>query len=130
MAGKVECFQICGPFRSGLIQNSAKFSINGNRPEMVYPGLFIGGTDLTVADSSSGAVVGGWMAANAILGYSLIDHLYLKKNVTNDLQRFLENPSMSTERDGVIVEDLAVPIKRFVSEKGVVTLQKTNRDFF
>jgi hypothetical protein len=80
---------------------------------MVYPGLFIGGTDLTVADSSSGAVVGGWMAANAILGYSLIDHMYLKKNVTNDLQRFLEDPSKSNERDGVIVEDLAVPIKSF-----------------
>jgi hypothetical protein len=109
--GKIECFQISGPYRSGLMQNPARFAIKGNRPEMAYPGLFIGGADLTVADSTSGAIVGGWMAANAIVGYSFIDHVYLKKNITTDLQRFLDDPSMATERDGVIVEDLAVPFK-------------------
>ena len=83
-----------------------------------YPGLFIGGADLTVADSTSGAIFGGWMAANAIMGYSSIDHTYLKKNITTDLQRFIDDPSMATERDGVIVEDLAVPYKRILIGKG------------
>lgn len=107
--GKIECVQICGPLRSGLVQNPVRFAIKGNRPETTYPGLFIGGADLTVADSTSGALVGGWMAANAIMGYSFIDHLYLKKNITSDLQQFLEEPSLATVRDGAVVEDLAVP---------------------
>ena len=71
-----------------------------------------------MADSTSGAIVGGWMAANAIIGYSFIDHMYLKKNITTDLQRFLDDPSMATERDGVIIEDLAVPYKKIVIGKG------------
>jgi len=100
------------------VQNPARFAIKGNRPETTYPGLFIGGADLTVADSTSGALVGGWMAANAIMGYSFIDHLYLKKNITSDLQQFLEEPSLATVRDGVVVEDLAVPFNEKLSEKG------------
>lgn len=76
---------------------------------MPYPGLYIGGADLTVGDSTSGSIVGGWLAANAVMGYSLLDHVYLKKNITSDLQQFLDEPCMETERDGVIVEDLAVP---------------------
>lgn len=71
-----------------------------------------------MADSTSGALVGGWMAANAIMGYSFIDHLYLKKNITSDLQQFLEEPSLATVRDGVVVEDLAVPFNEKLPEKG------------
>eukprot|EP00571_Detonula_confervacea_P008601 CAMPEP_0172316150 /NCGR_PEP_ID=MMETSP1058-20130122/27481_1 /TAXON_ID=83371 /ORGANISM="Detonula confervacea, Strain CCMP 353" /LENGTH=1040 /DNA_ID=CAMNT_0013030407 /DNA_START=76 /DNA_END=3198 /DNA_ORIENTATION=+ len=114
---KIECIQICGPYRSGLTQNPARFAIKGNKPEMPYPGLFIGGADLTVGDSASGAIVGGWLAANAVMGYSFLDHLYLKKNITSDLKQFIEEPSMATERNGVIVEDLAVPFKEKVIEK-------------
>lgn len=84
---------------------------------MPYPGLFIGGADLTVGDSFSGALVGGWLAANAVMGYSFLDHLYLKKNITSDLEQFLEEPSLATERNGVIVEDLAVPFKEKKIEK-------------
>lgn len=117
LEGKIECTQTCGPYRSGLVQNSARFAIKGNKPEMPYPGLFIGGSDLTIGDSASGAIVGGWLAANAVMGYSFLDHLYLKKNITSDLQQFIEEPSMATERNGVIVEDLAVPFKESVIEK-------------
>ncbi len=88
---------------------------------MPYPGLFIGGADLTVADSTSGAIVGGWLAANAIMGYSLMDQLYLKKNVTSDLQQFLDEPSLVTERNGVIVDDLAVPIKAMEAKNSMRT---------
>ena len=115
--GKIECVQICGPLRSGLVQNPVRFAIKGNRPETIYPGLFICGADLTVADSTSGGLVGGWMAANAIMGYSFIDHLYIKKNITSDLQQFLEEPSLATVRDGVIIEDLAVPFNEKLSKK-------------
>ena len=117
LEGKIECVQVCGPFRSGLIQDPARFAIKGNRPEMPYPGLFIGGADLTVADSTSGALVGGWLAANAVMGYSFIDHLYLKKNITSDLQQFLEEPSLATVRNGVVVEDVAVPFTEKLVKK-------------
>ena len=93
-----------------------------------YPGLFIGGADLTVADSTSGAIFGGWMAANAIMGYSSIDHTYLKKNITTDLQRFIDDPSMATERDGVVVEDLAVPYKKIVIGKGVTNPAESTKE--
>ena len=119
---KVECIQICGPYRSGLTQDPARFAIKGNRPEMPYPGLFIGGPDLTVGDSLSGAIVGGWLAANAVMGYSFIDHLYLKKNITSDLEQFIEEPMLATERKNEIVEDLAVPFMK----KKVETSGETN----
>ncbi|KAL7431905.1 hypothetical protein ACHAXH_001973, partial [Discostella pseudostelligera] len=99
LEGNINDVEIRGPYRSGLVQNPARYAIRGNRPEMPYPGLFIGGADLTVADSTSGAIVGGWLAANAIFGYSLVDQLYLKKNITSDLNRFLEEPSLVTQRN-------------------------------
>ncbi|KAL7494264.1 hypothetical protein ACHAWT_002986 [Skeletonema menzelii] len=105
------CSQIYGPARSGLTHCPARFAIKGNRPETSYPGLFVGGADLTVGDSFSASIVGGWMAANAVMGYSMIDHVYLKKNLTSDLEQFMEEPSLTTERDGVVVEDVAVPFK-------------------
>lgn len=117
--GNIKDVEIRGPYRSGLVQNPARYAIKGNRPEMPYPGLFIGGADLTVADSTSGAIVGGWLAANAIFGYSLVDQLYLEKNITSDLNRFLEEPSLATQRNGVIVDDLAVPFKVGVDGKSV-----------
>jgi len=43
------------------------------------------------------------MAANAVLKYSFIDHLYLEKNITNDLKQFLKSPRTNGD------EDIAVP---------------------
>ena len=104
------------------MQNPARYAIKGNRPEMPYPGLFVGGADLVIADSTSGAITGGWLAANAIVGYSLVDQLYLKKNITSDLFQFLEEPCLVTERNGVIVDDLAVPFKKELADgKGAST---------
>jgi len=37
--------------------------------------------------------------------------VYLKKNLTSDLEQFMEEPSLVTERDGVVVEDVGVPFK-------------------
>ncbi len=68
------------------------------------------------------------MAANAIVGYSRIDHMYLKKNITTDLQRFLNDPSMATERDGVVVEDLAVPFKISNGYNGVTNPAESTKE--
>jgi hypothetical protein len=106
---KILCTQIFGPVRSGLTHCPARFAIKGNRPETTYPGLYVGGADLTVGDSFSASIVGGWMAANAAMGYTFGDYFYLKKNLTSDLEQFMEEPSMATERDGILVEDVAVP---------------------
>ena len=102
---KMAFMSMVGPVRKGLSQTPLRYAVKGIRPETPYPGLFMGGSDLTIADSFSGAMVGGWMAANAVLKYSFIDHLYLEKNITNDLQQFLKSPRNAGE------EDIAVPFK-------------------
>lgn len=112
------CTQMFGPVRAGLTHCPARFAIKGNRPETTYPGLYVGGADLTVGDSFSASIVGGWMAANAAMGYSFMDHLYLKKNLTSDLEQFMDEPSMATERDGVVVEDIAVPFTEIEVDEG------------
>ena len=87
----------------------------------------MGGSDLTVADSASGSIVSGWLAANAIMGYSFIDHLYLKKNITTDLQQFLDEPNMATVRGGEVVDDVAVPFKELKDDKkGEEVVEVTN----
>lgn len=57
---------------------------------------------MTVGDSFSGSIVGGWLAANAIIGYSPIDLLYLKKNISSDLAQYIPPPLE-------VNDDLAVP---------------------
>ena len=107
----VDSIAVCGPIRAGLTHDPPKFAITGNRPVTSYPGLIMGGSDLTVGDSFSGSIAGAWLAANAVMGYSLIDQLYLRKNITSDLRQFLEEPNMAVERNGEIVEDVAVPVR-------------------
>jgi hypothetical protein len=101
---KIDFISMIGPTRKGLSHTPLRYAAKGIKPETPYPGLFVGGSDLTVGDSFSGAMVGGWMAANAVLKYSFIDHLYLEKNITNDLKQFLKSP----QNNGV--EDVAVPL--------------------
>lgn len=124
LADRMECVQLTGPYRSGLVQNPARFAIKGNRPDTPYPGLYVGGSDLTLGDSFSGAVVGGWLAANAVAGYSFLDLVYLKKNLTSDLERFLEEPGdvVVDDESGEIVEDLAVPF----TAKEIETKEEVN----
>jgi len=118
LSDKMECAQLTGPYRSGLVQNPARFAIRGNRPSTPYPGLFVGGADLTLGDSFSGGIVGGWLAANAIMGYSFLDLVYLQKNLTSDLERFLEEPCDVVVGDnGEVMEDLAVPFDAKEIEK-------------
>jgi hypothetical protein len=95
-----------GPVRGGLSHNPQRFAAKGIRPKTPYPGLFVGGSDITVGDSLSASIVGSWLASNAILGYSFVDHLFLEKNITNDISQFLA----ASKRRGN-EEDVAVPFQ-------------------
>lgn len=97
--------QLIGPLHRGLSHNPERYAAKGVRPESPYPGLFVGGSDLTIGESFSGSIVGGWLAANAVTGYNVVDYLLLQKNVTSDIVRHLELP------DGTDDEDLAVPFE-------------------
>lgn len=103
LEGKIEHAEIRGPFYKGLSHSPERYAAKGIRADTPYPGLYAGGSDLTVGDSFSGATVGGWLVANAVCGYNAVDHLFLQKNVTTDLEQFLEAPALSDE------DDVAVP---------------------
>jgi hypothetical protein len=89
---KILHYEISGPFQKGLSHNVERYIAKGIRTDSPYPGLYVGGSDLTVGDSFSGSLVGGWLVANALCGYNTIDYLFLQKNITSDIQRFLEPP--------------------------------------
>ena len=98
-----------GPFYRGLSQNPERYAAKGVRADTPYPGLYMGGSDLTVGESFSGSIVGGWLAANEIIGYSPIDLLFLRKNVSSDLSHYIPTP---VEMD----DDLAVPYSPSIKE--------------
>ena len=100
--GKIEHEELRGPFPRGLSHNPERYAAKGIRTDTPYPGLFIGGSDLTVGESFSGAIVGGWLAANAVMGYSTLDLLFLEKNITSDLERFLDSPVALADPESVV----------------------------
>ena len=102
--GKVEHTELRGPSFRGLSHNPERYAAKGIRPATPYPGLFMGGSDLTVGESFAGSIVAGWLTSNAVVGYNATDHLFLQKNIISDLAKFLEPPTV----DG-INDDLAVP---------------------
>jgi hypothetical protein len=99
LAGKIMHQTMVGPLYRGLSHNPERYAAKGVRPESPYPGLFTGGSDLTVGESFSGSIVGGWLAANAVMGYSTVDHLFLQKNITSDITRYMELPESTAEAD-------------------------------
>ena len=101
---KIELCEMIGPLREGLSHDPQRFAAKGICPKTPYPGLFVGGSDLTVGDSFSASIVGGWIASNAVIGYSFLDHLLLEKNITNDISQFLNTRNMNGND-----EDVAVP---------------------
>jgi hypothetical protein len=105
LEGKVDHCEIRGPIQRGLSHNPERYAAKGVRAETPYPGLFVGGSDLTVGESFAGSIVGGWLAANAVVGYSAVDHLFLQKNITTDLEQFLQPPELPAGLD----TDVAVP---------------------
>jgi phytoene dehydrogenase-like protein len=101
--GKIDHAEVRGPYRRGLSHSPERFAAKGVRADTPYPGLFVGGSDLTVGDSFGSAALGGWLVANAVVGYNAVDHLVLQKNITTDLAEFMVPPALPDD------EDLAVP---------------------
>jgi hypothetical protein len=95
--------EISGPFQKGLSHNQERYVAKGIRADTPYPGLYVGGSDLTVGDSFSGSILGGWLVANALCGYDSIDYLFLQKNITFDLQQFLEPPLVDEDTNTTAV---------------------------
>ena len=103
LSGNILHAEIRGPFQKGLSHSPERYAAKGVRVDTPYPGLYAGGPDLTVGDSFSGSTVAGWLVANSVCGYNAVDHLFLQKNITTDLEQFLEPPTLADE------EDVAVP---------------------
>jgi len=103
LEGKIAFSKLVGPVRAGLSHNPERFAAKGIRPKTLYPGLYVGGSDLTVGDSLSGSIVGGWLAANAVMDYNFIDYLFLEKHIVSDLALFMQTSRRSGE------DDVAVP---------------------
>lgn len=103
LEGKVAFSKLLGPVRAGLSHNPERFAAKGVRPETLYPGLYVGGSDLTVGDSLSGSIVGGWLAANAVMDYNFVDYIFLEKHIVSDLALFMKNRRRSGD------DEIAVP---------------------
>jgi len=108
LEGKVESSKIVGPVRMGLSHTPHRYAASGIQPATGYPGLYVGGSDLTIGDSFSASIIGGWMAVNAVIKYNFMDHMVLQKTITSDLAQFLTSPNIA---DGG-VEDIAVPYEQ------------------
>jgi phytoene dehydrogenase-like protein len=100
---KVQHAEVRGVIHRGLSHTPERYAARGLRPESPYPGLFVSGPDLTVGGSFAASIVAGWLTVNAVIGYSYLDLLFLRKNVTSDIERFLAPPDLYEE------EDVAVP---------------------
>lgn len=99
---KVLHSEISGPFQKGLTHNQERYVAKGIRTDTPYPGLYVGGSDLTIGDSFAGSILGGWLVANALCGYDSVDFLFLQKNITSDLQHFLEPPMLVDDDANVV----------------------------
>ncbi|CAJ1947473.1 unnamed protein product [Cylindrotheca closterium] len=106
LEGKIVCSQLIGPIYRGLSHNPERYVAKGVRPQSQYPGLFAGGSDLTVGESFSASIVAGWLTANAVMGYSAIDYLFLQKNITSDIINFLEEPDVDDNEDTAVPYDM------------------------
>jgi all-trans-retinol 13,14-reductase len=115
LEGKIDHSELRGPFVQGLSHNPERYAAKGIRADTPYPGLYMGSSDLTVGDSFSGSIVAGWLAANAVVGYSAVDYLFLEKNVTSDLEQFMDLPDVPDE------ECVAVPYSLLPAKDQEVT---------
>ena len=104
-AGKIEAENLIGPFTKGLSHTPERYAAKGVRADTPYPGLFVGGSDLTVGDSFSEAIVSSWLVSNAVMGYDTLDLLFLHKNITSDLGKFMDHPLLLEDAES----EIAVP---------------------
>lgn len=106
LKGRIMSINMYGPVRMGISHTPERYGAKGIRPKTIYPGLYVGGLDLTVGDSLSASILGGWMVANSVLGYNFFDYTYLDKNITTDILKSLRF-EFSSELGK---DDIAVPL--------------------
>eukprot|EP00531_Pseudo-nitzschia_arenysensis_P018406 CAMPEP_0116151408 /NCGR_PEP_ID=MMETSP0329-20121206/20079_1 /TAXON_ID=697910 /ORGANISM="Pseudo-nitzschia arenysensis, Strain B593" /LENGTH=607 /DNA_ID=CAMNT_0003648015 /DNA_START=1 /DNA_END=1821 /DNA_ORIENTATION=- len=121
LEGKIAGADMVGPLYRGLSQTPLRYAAKGVKAESNYPGLFCGGSDLTVGDSFSASLVGGWLVANTVAGYQPLDILYLDKNISSDIAAYLELPDIPKGGE----EDLAVD---FVAEEETTEVKGQSSD--
>lgn len=109
LKGKFKHMELHGPFRAGLSHTPERFAAKGVRPLTPYPGLYMGGTDLTMGNSFSGEVVAGYLVTNAVIGYSFFDQMYLGKDILADMIQHMETPQKKVRKNE---DDLAVPFNQ------------------
>jgi hypothetical protein len=112
--------ELCGPYQNGLSHNPERYAAKGVRVDTPYPGLYAGGSDLTVGNSFSGSTVAAWLVANAVCGYNAVDHLFLEKNITTDLKQFLVRPKLYNDGD----DDVAVPVHQVVETQAAIAVEE------
>ena len=117
LEGKVAFSKLLGPVRAGLSHNPERYAAKGIRPQTLYPGLYVGGSDLTVGDSLSGSIVGGWLAANAVMDYNFIDYIFLEKHIVSDLALFMKNGRWSGGEDDIAVPFTLKPEVKKIAEQ-------------
>ena len=117
LEGKVAFSKLLGPVRAGLSHNPERYAAKGIRPQTLYPGLFVGGSDLTVGDSLSGSIVGGWLAANAVMDYNFVDYIFLEKHIVSDLALFMKNRRWPGGEDDVAVPFTPKPEIKKIAEQ-------------
>ena len=105
LEGKIDHAEVRGPFPKGLSNTPERYAAKGIRADTPYPRLFAGGPELSTSDSFGASILGGWIVANAVMGYNTIDYLLLEKTITSDLGDFLETPNPTDD------DDLAVPLR-------------------
>uniref|UniRef100_A0A7S2RXV9 Amine oxidase domain-containing protein n=1 Tax=Eucampia antarctica TaxID=49252 RepID=A0A7S2RXV9_9STRA len=110
LKGKMKYTELHGPFRAGLSHTPERFAAKGVRPHTPYPGLYMGGSDLTMGNTFSGSIVAGWLVANAVIGYSFIDQMFLNKDIISDLVQFMDAPRKNNNNDNEA--NLAVPFNQ------------------
>jgi hypothetical protein len=119
LKGKVMHSKLIGPIYRGLSHTPERYAAKGVRPETPYPGLFVGGSDLTVGESFSGSIVGSWLAANAVMGYSALDHLFLQKNITSDIIQYMEAPDILDDEDLAVDLELVQDVNKRESKEDI-----------
>jgi len=60
-------------------------------------------------------IVGGWLAASAVMGCSFVDYLFLRKHIVSDLEQFMTGPPHNASNDFAAI---AVPFTLKPEEEG------------
>ncbi|CAM9519244.1 unnamed protein product [Laminaria digitata] len=82
--GRDEFVMLAEEPRVGLSDGPERYLATGVRAPTKIPGFFLAGEDLTIS-GMEGAVMGGWIAAHAALGYTPADMFLRQRSLASDI---------------------------------------------